>query len=250
MAANSILSTAGDDSLTLDPQSRGADAAPADRQTPPADSGAPDDDSEGSTETETVPAKRYTDAQRKITEMGQANAELRGKVAAIEDMLRRQAETGTSRTPANDPLAWLKEKKLSEAFEEDPSGTFQNTVERLVNTFGEIIGERDQVWGEMLRRTDPSNKEVEAAQQTLMSQEWFQQVPPEGRREAALGYVQAQKALAAGGTNGGQPTPQTAPGGKSSGAKSKKPIPMNEDPRFIPLFRVAGGSLIKSVSLP
>jgi len=186
----------------------------------------------------TVPESRYKDAERKITELAQQNAEFRAR-QAVNDELRKNREREEA---GKDPWGWL--DTATTDFEEDPSGTFKSTIERIMRQVGGMMTDQASYYDDQIRGLQPQALEAKRAMAALAGEKWFQEIPEANREGAALAYVRLKEKEEAGNRASGERPP--APpgglsGGKSPGKIPKKPIPMHEDPKFQDRLRRMGG---------
>jgi len=181
-----------------------------------------------------VPMSRYQEAERKITELGQANAEFRGRMAALEELRAQQPQQQA------DPFAWLDDEKLTDQFEEDPTGTFKSTIEKVMRQFGELIGEQSSYYDRKINELRPEAIETRRAMSELAGQEWFEAIPKEQREGAAMAYLKLKAQTAGNGERPPSP-PGGMGGGKSTGRAPKKEVPMAENPAYNAILTRMGG---------
>jgi len=183
--------------------------------------------------------KRYENAVRKMTEATTTAAELKGRLAVLEGMQKRQEQASVNQGP--EPFEWLKDtSKLEQEFEENPSATFSKTLRSTAKDLAALLALRDEDYRRELRRLDPTSAKVEQAKTNLAGEGWFQSLPVESQDAAALAWVQAQAAT---GSNGGErpPAPAGHPGGgRPAPKKSNKVVPIWEDPQYADFFQRTG----------
>jgi hypothetical protein len=183
-----------------------------------------------------VPESQYKNAERKITELAQQNAELRGRQAVLDELREQQATTAQ---PQQDPWAWLDDPSLKERFEDDPWGTWSSSQEKMMRQIGQLVQDQHELHQRELSELRPERIAAKQAMAELRGQEWFEAIPSEQREGAAMAYLKLKSQM-----NGGQAPP--APpggmgGGTSPGRAPKKAVPMQDDPRFQGILQRMGG---------
>ena len=185
--------------------------------------------------------KRLADPQRAFSEEQTRAARLEGQLEAMQAQLQTLQPGSETPTEAKDALfGWGDDETLLDEFEEDPAKSHQKSMKLLARDISRALEQQNHYVDSRVRSVDPMEAQIQSAYAELDKQEYFHKLTNEQQQGAALSLIHSQNGSES--SADAQPSPAAnSSGGHRRVANDTREVPLKDDPRYRPLFKLMGG---------